>query len=87
MSRGFEYFMTADNSCKLMLFLVNDILDYSQLESKSILLNYNRVDIKDIVKEVITILKFKSDSKGLKLFLNIKPETKLLMETDENRLR
>lgn len=54
-----------------MLFLINDILDYSQLESKSMLLNYKTVDVKDIVNEVIAILKFKADLKSLDFSLKL----------------
>lgn len=46
-----------------MLFLINDILDYSQLEYKSMILNYTTVDVKDIAVKVINILKFKADFK------------------------
>lgn len=32
-----------------MLFLVNDILDFSQIESKSIILNYEDTNLESIV--------------------------------------
>lgn len=34
-----RYLMVANNSSKLMLFLVNDILDFSQHEQRKIILN------------------------------------------------
>jgi len=36
-----KYFNIAQNCAKLMLYLVNDILDYSQYESHLLILNYD----------------------------------------------
>lgn len=44
-TRGASYYLTAKNSSNLMLYLVNDILDYSQLESQKLLLNISDAEI------------------------------------------
>ncbi len=38
-TKGAKFFNIAKNCSNLMLYLVNDILDFSQLESKKFLLN------------------------------------------------
>jgi hypothetical protein len=39
MKRGHKYFRIAKNCTNLMMFLVNDILDFSQFEAKKLSLN------------------------------------------------
>ena len=39
MTRGGNYYRIASNCANLMLFLVNDILDFSQFEAKKLVLN------------------------------------------------
>jgi hypothetical protein len=38
---------------KLLLFLINDILDYSQIESKNFYLKYEYFALKDLIEECI----------------------------------
>ena len=86
-AQGNRFFKTAKNCSDLMLFLVRDILDYSQLESKSMILNFSSQNIRTLVDECIRVLKFKADIKGIKIlvenFENIPDE----FNTDGNRLK
>ncbi|CDW83148.1 histidine kinase-dna gyrase b-and hsp90-like domain containing protein [Stylonychia lemnae] len=82
-----KYYMTAKNCSNLMLYLVNDILDYSQLESQKLLLNIEDTDIKQLIEECITVLRFRSDHKNIELNYEIDgtfPESFL---SDQNRVR
>mmetsp|Transcript_26808 Transcript_26808/g.20075 ORF Transcript_26808/g.20075 Transcript_26808/m.20075 type:complete len:104 (-) Transcript_26808:20-331(-) len=45
-----QCFTVAKNCSKLMLFLVNDILDYAQFEQKKIVLNIQNVEIYGVAK-------------------------------------
>jgi len=63
--RGAKFFNIAKNSSNLMLYLVNDILDFSQLENKKILLNLQDVSIKEVLEDCISVLEFKAEEKGL----------------------
>ena len=56
--KGGDYYTSAKNSSNLMLYLVNDILDFSQFESKTLLLNIQRVSLKDLIQECMSILSF-----------------------------
>ncbi|TNV83798.1 hypothetical protein FGO68_gene7484 [Halteria grandinella] len=66
------YFNTALNCSRLMLSLVKDILDYSQIEAKSFILNPTNTNVKEILEECISIFKFKAKEKKIKLFLDTK---------------
>ena len=39
MNKGYKYYRIAKNCTNLMMFLVNDILDFSQFEAKKLVLN------------------------------------------------
>ncbi len=43
-----------------MLFLVKDILDYSQIESQSLILNKALVSVQSIIDECVSVLVFKA---------------------------
>ncbi len=49
-----------------MLFLVNDILDFAQIEQKNIVLNvHQEVNIAQLILECVDVLKFKADVKAI----------------------
>lgn len=50
-----------------MLFLVKDILDFSQIETNSMVLNYSPINMKTLLDECLRVLKFKADIKGIEL--------------------
>ncbi|CDW85931.1 sensor kinase [Stylonychia lemnae] len=81
-----QYLITAKNSSKLMLYLINDILDFSQLESKSLVLNYEDVNICSLIKNCFSILELKAQVKELELSKIIDPMFPKKINTDPNRL-
>jgi len=48
--------MVAKNSSQLMLNLVNDILDYAQIESNTFILNIAALSLKQLLEDCISIL-------------------------------
>jgi signal transduction histidine kinase len=50
-----------------MTFLVKDILDYAEMQEKPLTLNYQQVDIFELINECINILILKALQKGLRL--------------------
>ena len=58
----------AKQSSELLLHVINDILDYSKIESEKFSLNIQPVDIVEITEEVVLL--FKSAAKEKKLDLN-----------------
>ncbi|CDW78214.1 multi-sensor hybrid histidine kinase [Stylonychia lemnae] len=87
LSRGAKYYNIAKNCSNLMLYLVNDILDFSQLESKKFLLNLQDVFIQNTLDECISVLSFKAEEKGIDLNYEIDRRLPLYILVDQNRLR
>ena len=89
--KGYNYYKVARNCTNLMLFLVNDILDFAQLEDNKIVLNANQdVSLDSLLSECLEVLRFKSDSKGLALNYTIGEAIKQKgghILTDGNRLK
>ena len=52
-----------------MLNLMNDILDYSQYESKSLILNYESFLLHDLLTECKELMEFQSEVKGISLII------------------
>ena len=50
-----------------MLFLVNDILDFSQIESRSFILNLEKCNIQLMVEDCIDLFNFKANEKHINL--------------------
>jgi signal transduction histidine kinase len=48
----------------LMIYLVRDIMDFSQIESKSFILNISECKIIAALEECISMFKFKAIEKG-----------------------
>jgi two-component system, sensor histidine kinase and response regulator len=65
--RGTIFYNTAKNCTKLMLYLVRDILDFSQIESKSFILNYAQVNMKEIFDDCVNLFSFKAREKAIQL--------------------
>eukprot|EP00347_Sterkiella_histriomuscorum_P006698 403351777 len=82
-----QFYMTAKNCSNLLLFLVNDILDYSQLESKKIQTNKDNVCIEQTIRDCIEVLSFKAQSKNLELSYLLEDQIPKKLMTDQNRLR
>ena len=55
-TKGAKFYNIAKNCSNLMLYLVNDILDFSQLESKKFLLNMQDINLESILEEIISVL-------------------------------
>ena len=69
-----KYSIIARNCCNLLLFLVNDILDYSQHESNKLVLNMDQVvNVEKTIRECIEILKFKADMKKIQMHVTVPP--------------
>ena len=53
-----------------MLFLVRDILDFAQIESKSLVLSMEEVSLPQVITECVEALSFKASEKGIHLTTN-----------------
>eukprot|EP00347_Sterkiella_histriomuscorum_P012315 403369061 len=85
-SLGKQYLSTAMNSSRLMLFLVNDILDFSQLESKQLVLNCESISIQQLADQCFSILQLKAHVKSLDFSFEFSQDFPAYFHTDPNRL-
>jgi signal transduction histidine kinase len=56
-------------SSKLMLYNVEDLLDYGQMESGNFRKNIELFDCKKAIQEIINVQQYKASDKRIKLFL------------------
>ncbi|CDW81597.1 multi-sensor hybrid histidine kinase [Stylonychia lemnae] len=87
MQKAEKFYLTAKNCSNLMLYLVNDILDYSQIETKSLVLNVDQINVKIFLEECISILQFRADLKRILLCYQLESGFPDTIQSDENRLR
>ena len=65
-----EFMNTIDTEAKRLHTMVNDILDFSRLESNSISLKKEYADIKNLIQQNITSIKILADEKNIKISFN-----------------
>eukprot|EP00347_Sterkiella_histriomuscorum_P017889 403347588 len=87
LSKGGKYFNIALNCSNLMLYLVNDILDFAQIESKKLLLNLQDTSIQAMLEECFSVMSYKAEEKGLELTYEVDRRLPSLIIVDQNRLR
>ena len=83
-----KWLIPALRSNRLLLSLVNDILDFSQMHAGKLRLVFEPRSIVDTAKECIELVEIQSVKKNLKLSFhnNLPPEREMIV-TDHNRLR
>ena len=83
----YEYARDIKTSGKMMLSLVNDILDLSKIESNKMTLVPVDFDMKDVVKDIVNMIEPKMKSKGLEFRMNIEPSLMAGYHGDDVRLK
>jgi signal transduction histidine kinase len=80
-----EYFNIIKISSEHMLNLVNQVLDYSKLETEKLQLVNAPFNLRDTIKELITSFSWEADSKNLKLIYEIDDTLPQLINGDKLR--
>lgn len=62
-----EFMQTIDTEAKRLHSMVNDILDFSRLESGNVVLKKEYTDLVDLLKQNINQIKILADEKGIKI--------------------
>ena len=70
-----------------LLYIINDILDYSKIEANQLELENVTFDIYNEVETVIKMLNLKAQSKGLELSCSIHPDTPRYLKGDALRIK
>lgn len=81
------YSRSIKSSGKMLLMLVNDVLDFSRIEAGKLEINNARFHMSDMLYDVISICKERADEKSLALSTELKSEIPNEMVSDEFRIR
>lgn len=81
-----EYLNIIQSSGKHLLALINDILDLSKIEANQMEVQWERVELQQLCRNVFALIKEKAANKGLKLSLAIAPEVTTII-ADSLRLK
>jgi signal transduction histidine kinase len=76
-----------DRSGKHLLALINDVLDMSQIEAGRILLNRSTFDLLALVADLEIMFRIRTETKGLKLNVDVDPSLPRFIEGDESKFR
>ena len=68
---GKHLLKVASDSSNFLMCLINDMLDFSQLESKSLKINYSSFDVKKMLEEIRDLVSYQPQSRGVSLILEI----------------
>ena len=73
-------------SANLLNYLINDILDYSQIAYRKLRMNIEKVNIDLLVTEILDLISFQAKKKNLDLKLDIDVQGKNFILSDPTRL-
>lgn len=83
----FEYASSIQSSGKLLLTVINDILDYSKIESGKLEIEINPVQIETLIENTIKMFRPLLNEKKLNLINYFSPEIPKVIFTDVIRIR
>ncbi|MBP6740603.1 MAG: PAS domain S-box protein, partial [Leptospiraceae bacterium] len=82
-----EYLGNIVQSSKVLLDLINDILDLSKVEAGRMVVTNEPVNMDNLIKEIISIFSMKASEKGITLVTSIAKDLPGSLITDEKYLR
>lgn len=85
--RSQDYLDAINSSGKTLLSLINDILDLTKIEAGKLKVNYESVNLRQLIAEVQQIFSEKAQQKGLQLLTEQSEQIPLYLLFDEVRLR
>jgi signal transduction histidine kinase len=82
-----DYVATIETSGNALLYLINDILDYSKIEAGMLELSALRFGLESCIRGAVDIVRHRAEAKGLRLTTQIDPELPHWFIGDDYRLR
>ncbi|KAL4470889.1 hypothetical protein ABPG72_005923 [Tetrahymena utriculariae] len=82
-----QYLKPALTSAKQLNSMVNDLLDLAQVKAGKFSLNMESFNLQELISQIVVLMSFQSDQKGLSLISNIDPQIPNQVYSDPNRLR
>ncbi len=85
--RQLDYLRTAQESADHLLTILNDILDMSKLESGTLAIAPETVDLRRLVGDIESLMRAPAAAKGLQFEVTVDPELPLRIVADPTRVR
>lgn len=82
-----QYLAVAQDSARVLLALIDDILDLSKIEAGKIVLEYLSFSLHDVVDAVVQVLRVQARAKGLQFTARVDAAIPPLVTGDAHRLR
>ena len=82
-----EYASTVANSAESLLIVINDVLDFSKIESGKLELEEAEFNLRTTIEDVASLLAEAAHIKGLELAVNIASNVPLWVKGDSGRIR
>ena len=82
-----DYLSSINSSGKNLLRIINDILDLAKIEAGRLEIQFESINLADIVKDIKQVFSLKVMEKGLDFNLNIDPALPVRVRLDETRIR
>lgn len=82
-----EYIETLDNSCGVLLSIINNVLDFSKLEKNESNIEISKINIRKFIYESTKLFKFNIEKKNLYFDIEIDELVPEYVETDEVKLK
>jgi PAS domain S-box-containing protein len=82
-----EYMSTVNESAKSLMHIVNDVLDFSKIESGKLELDIEKVNLFELMQQVIDLFKHQANEKKIDLNLNLESTVPKFIFADAVRLK
>ena len=82
-----DYAETIRQSAKALLTVLNDILDFSKIEAGKLEFDLARVDLRDLVEDVVRLIGIQAHPKNIEITAHIDPAVPDYVQVDAGRLR
>lgn len=82
----YNYISSIKQSSELLLGIVNDILEISTLENGKIKFENKDFDLKELLENMVKVMKYKLDEKSLDLVIDIQEGVPMFLKGDKLRL-
>lgn len=82
-----EYLTTVNESASTLMEIINNILDFSKIESGKFELNFEEIDLYELLNQIINLFKYEANHKQIDLILQIDQNTPQFIFGDSFRLK
>ena len=82
-----EYIETIQKSSESLLSIINEILDFSKIDSGKMEINEDEYHFNSLIHDVLSIIEFRLKGKSVKLITEINPNIPRVLIGDELRIR